>query len=438
VRVNARAPSGAAPRLALAGGLVAVALLGGGCRERAARLMGVDSSVPPPPPQLEEPDQIHFTFTGPTSVTFSWRGSGRTLSIWSNDMAPRTVEAHTPSPAPFSTPGTFQEATVADLRPGTEYGYEIGRPKLPIPGFVHTPPPPGTSGFTFVATAGLGASIDAPEVLPTLRLIALQEPVFVLGLGDLTFGDIRSQASVDRHFTDVMEWSGRAAYMPVWGEHEWQTPARDDLRNYKGRFGLPHAQASPGAPAAGCCGEDWYWFDFGNVRVISYPEPYTNDTWDDWAVKVRPVFEDAEANAGITFTITMGHRPAYASAAGGGDPRLRILLDAFGARFPKYVLNLAGHGQVYERSKPMAHVVHVTAGGGGGDLPHADTACSWPDCKVPAFTAFRAIHHEFVRFVSGPASLRLEAVCGAAAPGHDDVRCTDGDILDSATIKAGP
>ena len=84
-----------------------------------------------------------------------------------------------------------------------------------------------------------------------------------------------------------MVWSRRAAYMPVWGNHEWDDPRRDDLRNYKGRFALPHAAASPGAPAAGCCGEDWYWFDYGAVRFIIYPEPYTQDTWADWARKRR-------------------------------------------------------------------------------------------------------------------------------------------------------
>ena len=72
-------------------------------------------------------------------------------------------------------------------------------------------------------------------------------------------------------------WSRRSAYMPVWGNHEWES-GKDDLRNYKGRFALPHAQASAGAPAAGGPGEDWYWFDYGAVRFISYPEPYGAET----------------------------------------------------------------------------------------------------------------------------------------------------------------
>jgi hypothetical protein len=418
--------------------LVPLALAVTGCRGRTARFMGgLDAGPPPSPsPPPEEPAEVHFTFTGPTSVTFDWRGSGRGVSVWSKDMAPRTVESHAPSPMPFSSPGKWQEATVTNLRPGTEYSYEVGRPRSPVSTSFQTPPAPGASGFTFVVTAELGAAFDGPEVLPTLRLITFAEPAFVLALGDLTFADLRSQESVDRHFTDVMPWADKAAYMPVWGEHEWQTPGRDDLRNYKGRFALPNAQTSPGAPAAGCCGEDWYWFDYGNTRFISYPEPYTDEAWDDWAVKVRPIFEDAEAAAGITFTVTMGHRAAYSSAVGGGAERLRILLDAFGARYHKYVLSLSGHGEVYERTRPQSRVVHLTAGGGGGILPHAVTACGWPDCKMPAVDAFRTIHHEFVRISSRPTSLRVEAICGAAVAGRDDIRCAEGDIFDSVDIAA--
>ena len=106
----------------------------------------------------------------------------------------------------------------------------------------------------------------------SIALIALAEPAFVLGArrSDAT-PTCATQAAVDRHFDDVMVWSRRAAYMPVWGNHEWGDPQRDDLRNYKGRFALPHAAASPGAPAAGCCGEDWYWFDYGDGPLHHLP-----------------------------------------------------------------------------------------------------------------------------------------------------------------------
>ena len=50
--------------------------------------------------------------------------------------------------------------------------------------------------------------------------IAADNPSFVIGLGDLTYGDGDGPASVDQHF-DVMAWSRNTAYMPLWGNHEF-------------------------------------------------------------------------------------------------------------------------------------------------------------------------------------------------------------------------
>jgi hypothetical protein len=267
-------------------------------------------------------------------------------------------------------------------------------------------------------------------------MIARMDPTMVLGLGDLTYGDETSQADVDRHFDDVMVWSRRAAYMPVWGNHEWDGKG-DDLRNYKGRFALPNAAASPGAPAAGCCGEDWYWFDQGAVRFIVYPEPYTKETWADWARQAAPLFAAAQADRAIRFIVTAGHRPAYSSGHHGGSQQLRAILDDFGKRFGKYVLNVSGHSHGYERTKPQARVVHVSAGIGGAALEHAPTDCGWTECKTPAFAAFRAIHHGFVKLTFRADAIALEMICAGATPKEDNVRCADGEILDEATIPAG-
>ena len=199
-------PKGRMVRRAGACALALASLLG--CRERAERLMRVDAAAPPAPSSpAEDESEVHFTFTGPTSVAFSWHGTGRTMRIWSKSTPPREIEAHEPSPTPFSGPGPWKEATITGVEPGVEYGYEIGRPRYPVPAFFRVPPAPGTAGFSFVAVAGLGSSIDFPEVEPLHRLIATQEPAFVLGLGDLTFADIRAQSAVDRHFDDVMTWS---------------------------------------------------------------------------------------------------------------------------------------------------------------------------------------------------------------------------------------
>jgi len=421
----------------LAAAAVVAAAAAAGCKERAMALLAppAEAASPAAPEAADEPHEIHFTYTAPDAVTFDWRGSDATLRLWAKNIPPRTIAARRPAPLPFSSPGPWQEGIADGLQPGIEYQYEVGHPGALTHSF-RAPAAPGATGFTFVAVGDIGAASSWPRAAEVGKGIALGDPMFVLALGDLTYADERSQADVDRHFDDVMVWSQRAAYMPAWGNHEWEGK-RDDLRNYKGRFALPHPAASPDAPAAGCCGEDWYWFDQGAVRFIIYPEPYGADTWPDWARKVEPLFVAAQADSAIRFIVTAGHRPAYSSGHHGGEPKLRAILDDFGKRFRKYVLNLSGHSHNYERTKPQAHVVHVTAGIGGSALEHAGTACLWTSCKPPVFSAFRAIHHGFVKLVVRGDAITVAAVCAGASPTEDNVHCADGEIIDSATIAAG-
>jgi Calcineurin-like phosphoesterase len=408
------------------------------CRERAVALMQFDASMgAPPPPPAEDAHEVHFTYTGPTSVTFDWSGGGTTVRYWARTEPPRTVEAHAVTPQPTSSPGPFREALLEGLTPGVDYYYEVGHPVRPTPASFHAPLA-GPGKFVFAAVGDMGAPAGQPSSIGVNKDIALADPWFVLMLGDLSYADLSSQAAVDRHFDDVMVWSRRAGYMPVWGNHEWEDPPRDDLRNYKGRFALPHPGTSPGAPATGCCGEDWSWFDFGPVRFVTYPEPYAANTWPDWARQVEPLFQAAEADPTISFIVTAGHRPAYSSGHHGGEPQLRGILDGLGKRFSKYVLNLNGHSHTYERTKPQAHVTHVTIGIGGGALEHAvGTGCLWDECQTPAWDAYRAIHHGFVKVSVSPDELRVEAICGPPIPQNDDVRCSDGEILDDVVIPRG-
>lgn len=421
-------------------GAALAALLGtaAGCHGRAAAFLpAFDGGFSPPPvARTETPQEVHFTYTGPRAVTFDWRGSAATVRYWTPDAPPRTVTGHPPAPQPASSPGPFQEAVLGGLKPGAEYFYEIANDERPIPVSFRAPPD-GPARFVFAAVGDMGATDVEPDASGVNEDLRIADPWFVLMLGDVSYADLKSKADVDQHFQDVMTWSRRAAYMPVWGNHEWEDAPRDDLRNYKGRFALPHAEASPGAPAAGCCGEDWYWFDFGGVRFIVYPEPYGATTWPDWARRAEPLFAEAQADPNIGFIVTAGHRPAYSSGHHGSELQLRGILDGFGKRFGKYVLNLNGHSHVYERSKPQAHVVHITAGIGGGQLEHGNTPCLWDNCTAPAFTAYRAIHHGFLKVSATPDELHVEAVCGPASPGNDDVRCVDGEILDDVVIPRG-
>src|SRR6266568_5894660 len=114
--------------------------------------------------------------------------------------------------------------------------------------------------------------VQLADRIAALIAMTYGSPAFALLVGDLTYANETSQADVDQHFNDVMVWCLDAAYMPAWGNHEWDTPTNDDLRNYKGRFDFPNPQTSADAPSPPGPSEDWYWFDYGNVRFIAYPE----------------------------------------------------------------------------------------------------------------------------------------------------------------------
>ena len=364
--------------------------------------------------------QIHYTLVGPTQVVFDWKGSTRTIRYGRTARYGERALADRPMPMPFSSAGPFREARLTGLRPGTTYHYSIG--SEPDRTFATAP----TGPFRFVVEADVGDSLSTPAVAATQSQIAAEKPAFVIVAGDLTYGNDNGQDAVERHFDDVMAWSRSAAYMPAWGNHEWDTP-EDDLRNYKGRFAIPHPQASPGAPAAGCCGEDWGWFDAGGVRFISYPEPYEDDTWANWERGAARLLASADSDPNIRFVVTYGHRPAYSSGYHPGDARLASILDSFGDRFRKYVLNLNAHSHDYERFVPIHGVVHVTAAGGGAPL-------ETPWRRNDPRTAFRTMHLEHLRIDVTRSALRLQAVCGPPTASDDD-SCAPGAVLDSVTIS---
>jgi hypothetical protein len=364
-------------------------------------------------------DQVHWSYTGARSVAVSWRGSASELRWGRTPAYGRTVAGRIPDPVPTSSSGPFWEAVVDGLQPGVTYHYSIGGQ----PDRTFSAPPAGP--FRFDVQADIGDSETYPAVAEVQRMIAADRPAFVLAPGDLTYGDDHGQDAVDRHFEDVMAWSREAAYMPAWGNHEWDDG--DDLRNYKGRFAIANPAASPGAPALGCCGEDWGWFDAGGVRFVSYPEPYRG-AWDAWAPAAARVMAAAQADPAIRFIVTYGHRPAYSTGHHPGNHDLAAILDRLGDAHPKYKLNLNGHSHNYERFVPIHGVTHITATGGGASL---ETGWTSTDPR----TAFRAMHLVHGRVQVGPDSIRFEAVCGPPAR-KQDRDCRQGSVLDSVVIGA--
>ena len=379
-------------------------------------------------------DEIHWTMTGPTSVTFDWRGSESSIRYGLTSSYGSTAAAHTPSPLPYSCSGPFWEAPITGLAPNTTYHYSIGASPDHL---FHTLPAAGST-FKVYVEGDIGDTTVYSRVGAVQSLIAHGGPSFVLVVGDLTYGNDDGQACVDRHFNNVQDWSLDAAYMPSWGNHEW-SKSTDDFRNYKGRFGIPNSQTSPGAPSAGCCGEDWYWFDCANVRFIAFPEPYTG-AWSDWMTKATALMDAAQSNSAINFIVTFGHRPAYSSGYHAGDATLASYMGALGAAHNKYVLNLNGHSHNYERSYPQSGVTHVTVGIGGSSFEEASGSCLYTGgCPPPSWSAFRAYHHGALRLTISPTSITGEAICGPAGDtgsNKNDITCSPGDVFDFFKINA--
>jgi hypothetical protein len=377
-------------------------------------------------------DEVHWTIMGPTSVTFDWRGTEaeNIISYHKSGARPQQVTATVPQPLPFSSGGPFWEAKITGLQVDTLYYYSIANgPEHTF----RTPPPRGNPGFTVYAEGDIGSTHSYFRVGGVQDLIANGAPAFVLAIGDLTYGNDKGMDDVDQHFKDVMVWSRDAAYMPAWGNHEW-SKSTDDLRNYKGRFDLPNSQSSPGSPNVSCCGEDWYWFDYGNARFIAYPEPWSG-AWADWNTRAAPLMDEAQADPNIKFIVTFGHRPAYSSGHHPGSSTLKDILDAFGDTHSKYVLNLNGHSHNYERSYPQHGVVHVTVGTGGSSL-ETDGSCLWRTCAQPSWSAFRAMRHGTLRLRFTDSGIRGDFVCGPAAE-KNDLDCAVGNVIDSFAAGAG-
>lgn len=336
--------------------------------------------VPVAPAQAAGADEIHYTFTGPDSVTFAWRGTGSTLAYGSDANYGQTVTAIPPTAVPFSSAGPFWEARISGLAPDTTYHYSIGGQ---ADATFHTMP---NGDYSVVAVGDLYDSATAAYETGLHAQIAAQNPSFVLALGDLTYANEHCQPAVDQHFNDVMTWSRTAAYVPVWGNHEYgpvtaesaPCAVADNFRNYKGRFALPNPQTlsydtatkanGPGCPLVNgtnpCRGEDWGWFDAGAVRWITGPETWPG-TVNEWRTKVAPLMAAAQADPSITTIITASHRPAYSSRTEQVNADYRTATDALGSTYSKYRLHLNGHTHATEVFSAQHGVVHVTAGGGG-------------------------------------------------------------------------
>ncbi len=376
-------------------------------------------------------DEIHWTITGQNSVTVNWHGTNNenTITYGLDAATTKQAKATQPNPMPFTTQGSFWEAKLTGLKENTTYTYSIGNGSKAT---FRTPPVRGAANFTIFAEGITGDTNHYFNTGVIQDIIASGKPAFVVGLGDLSLGSLNGQAAVHQHFNDVMAWSKNAAYMPVLGDLDWRNTTSDNVKSYKGRFNVPNSQTSPNSPQVG--GEDWYWFDYGNTRFITLPEPFTG-AWADWQAKADKLMAQAQADSRVKFVVTFVHRPAYSSGHYAGSTALKGILDNLGDRYSKYVLNVNSHSANYERSTPQHGVMHVTAGTGGRNLMQ-DGSCLWLTCTKPAWSAFRAMHLGALKLSFTSTGINGSFICGPAGGGMNDVECKKGEVVDKFTINA--
>lgn len=316
------------------------------------------------------------------------------------------------------------------------YYYSIGNSR-DINKF-RTPPAPGKSGFRVCLTSDIHEA--SKECLAMFDQIAELKPEIVITTGDVTGAGPDGQQEVSQRFHDAMVWSLSAAWMPAWGNHDWEYTDVDDLRTLKGRFDIPNPGTISTSPAISCCGEDWGWFDYGNVRFISYPEPWTSESWKEWTNQVTGVFESAEKNPKIKFVITFGHRSGYTSTIrrSPGDLHLRNILDSLHVSFTKYKLDLSGHNHQYERynlPSGMSYIVNSST----GSYYHE----GWDNTIKPPDCTFRAIHYGILVLDFTDETIEGRFICSknSTQPGPDYMPLEEpvceqpGTVIDSFIIK---
>src|SRR3954463_2946477 len=95
-------------------------------------------------------DEVHYTFTGSTSVAIDWRGDPNDVRWGTPSDYGQTASGVAPAWTPWSSPGPFWQLELAGLTPGTTYHYSIGGG----PDYTFHAPP--TSSFRFDAIGDIG------------------------------------------------------------------------------------------------------------------------------------------------------------------------------------------------------------------------------------------------------------------------------------------
>lgn len=410
---------------------------------------------PVAPPPVSTIDEVKYAFGNTAdSVVFSWRGGETQLYFGTDNTYGGSVTATPSVITPVDITGPFMEATLTGLTPGTTYHYKIGDNGTDYT--FRTAPSPADS-FKAVSVGDTIASSCRTYQSAMNQLVRDQQPYFMIHGGDLAIANECGVPAVHQFYLDIEPLTRQAAFMPVWGNHEFGKPTsnapagtpQDTLANYKGRSFIPNAQFVPGDtptattdPGCGsgystvntCYGKDWGWFVAGKVLFISYPEAWAGAI-TDWEAKVTPLMQQAQDNPDIDFIVTYGHKPVVSSTGWVAPTGYTSVFTNLGDTFSpsaqpggKYVLNIAQHRHNLEAISSYHGVTHLVNGGGGQGLINFQTPV--------ANSVFRMKHLGFTTLDYNADShrLTLTMICGPDLSSQS-TSCVAGSALYSQTFS---
>ena len=269
-------------------------------------------------------------------------------------------------------------AQVANLEPGTAYCYRVIDDHGPLTEWAtlaHAPPPDPDRVDRFVVLGDVGRGNAAQRALAS-RIQGLPMDA-ILFVGDLAYYQGTYAQFQTKFFTIYDDLFRRVPVYAAIGNHDAETQGG---RPFEDLFVLPG-------------NERWYSFDLGDVHFVVL------DTTQIGAEQARWLDEDL-AKADRTFTVVLGHHPAYSGALRGPSVAFQ---DTFSPIIARHGVELviAGHEHHYERHGPIAGVVYIVSGGGGATLTPV-TPTRWT-------RRYRVVHH-FLTLAAEKDALVVKAI----------------------------
>jgi predicted phosphodiesterase len=291
------------------------------------------------------------------------RPGGITVMVERERPGPVSVRAWELVPAGETEPGprivndpavtTLHELRVVGLTPGARYRYEVTGPGLETTRGTFNTMPDAFVPFRFVLYGDTRGNAVAHAAV--MRAVAREGADFLVHTGDLV-GDGRREDLWQQFFTIERDALRNAAWVPVVGNHELQSPSRLGIQNFR-RY--VHCEEDSPRP------ELDYTLRYGNVRLL------LANAFDNWTAAPMRAWLDGQlsrmrAEGPEDFLLVVLHWGMHSSANHGENGALRRAGVADLFRRHRVDLVVAGHDHVYERGEERGLRYIVTGGGGAG------------------------------------------------------------------------